>query len=79
MATGALARSRADVSVAITGVAGPAGGDLVSPVGTVWFAWARRDADIECIQTSEHLLDGDRNAIRLQAVEISLRGVLNAL
>lgn len=79
MAIGALARSRADVSVSITGVAGPAGGDVISPVGTVWFGWAIRDPDISCIQTSEHHLEGSRTDVRLQAVEISLRGVLNAL
>lgn len=79
MAIGALARSRADVSVSITGVAGPTGGDVIAPVGTVWFGWAVRDTEIACVQTSEHALEGSRDEVRLQAVEISLRGVLNAL
>ena len=40
MAEGALAASAAHVSVAISGIAGPDGGTLEKPVGTVWFAWA---------------------------------------
>ncbi len=43
MAEGALTNSHADIAVSITGVAGPDGGDVISPVGTVWFAWAIRD------------------------------------
>lgn len=78
MAMGALAHCDADVSVAITGVAGPGGGDPVSPVGTVWFAWASRLPQIQCIQTSEHNFTGDRDSVRQQAVEIALAGVLEA-
>jgi len=76
MAEGALAASSADISVAITGIAGPDGGDVVSPVGTVWFAWAVREGGIRCAQTAEHHLAGSRQAVRNQAVEIALHGVL---
>jgi nicotinamide-nucleotide amidase len=79
MAEGALAHCRADISVAITGVAGPAGGDVVTPVGTVWFGWAVRDEAIRCVQTAEHHLTGGRQAVREQAVEIALAGVLTLL
>ena len=77
MATGALDHCDADISVAITGVAGPGGGDPVSPVGTVWFAWAIRAPHIQCIQASEHNLAGNRERVRQQAVAIALQGVLN--
>lgn len=75
MATGALRQSDADISVAITGIAGPGGGDMVTPVGTVWFAWALRDPDPVCIQASAHQLPGDRDAVRQSAVQIALNGL----
>ena len=74
MAEGALANSAADVALAITGVAGPDGGDVVNPVGTVWFAWATRDAGL--IQTAAHNLDGDRQQVRQVAVRVALEGLL---
>lgn len=73
MANGALQYSRADLTVAITGIAGPGGGTLEKPVGTVWFAWARRDGKLE---TAQHLFSGDRTAIRQQAVQTALEGLL---
>lgn len=80
MAEGALIESGADLAVAITGIAGPDGGDVVSPVGTVWFAWAVREAGIvQCVQTAEHHLAGDRQAVREQAVQTGLAGVLELL
>src|SRR5690606_15352396 len=59
MAEGALRASDAGVSVAVTGVAGPGGGDVVAPVGTVWFGWALRDPEPRCVQTARHELTGD--------------------
>ena len=76
MAEGALKHSSADISVAITGVAGPDGGDIVFPVGTVWFAWALRDPEIRCVQTLESHFDGDRESVRIQAVNLALCGLL---
>ena len=65
MADGALRHSRADLSVAVTGVAGPGGGSTDKPVGTVWLALARRGraAQAELLQ-----LSGDRAAVRAQTV-----------
>lgn len=76
MAEGALRNSSADISVSITGIAGPDGGDVHLPVGTVWFGWALRHPDIQCVQTATHCLPGNRQQIRLEAVAIALRGVL---
>ena len=76
MAEGALHRSDADIAVSITGIAGPGGGDVVSPVGTVWFGWAQKERTIvRCVQTAEHHLTGSRQAVRLQAVTIALEGI----
>jgi nicotinamide-nucleotide amidase len=77
MAEGALANSDADIAVSITGIAGPDGGDVLSPVGTIWFGWAiREDAGIQCVQTAEHHLTGDRRVVRSQAVRVALEGVI---
>lgn len=74
MAEGALENSDAHLSVAITGVAGPGGGEPHTPVGTVWFAWAVRQDRIACAQTAEHQFDGDRPAIRAAAVRVAIEG-----
>jgi nicotinamide-nucleotide amidase len=75
MAEGALRASDATVSVAVTGVAGPAGGDPIAPVGTVWFGWALKTPEPTCVQTSRHELLGSRAEVRRQAVTIALAGV----
>ena len=74
MANGALQRSRADLVVAITGVAGPGGGTDRKPVGTVVFARARRGDDPTAIRASRRQFDpdGGRSAIRLYAAEVAL-------
>lgn len=79
MAIGALNHTDAGVSIAITGVAGPGGGDLVTPVGTVWFAWGLADPATTVVQASQHRFTGDREQVREQAVEIALRGLLELL
>jgi len=60
MATGALRHSQADYAIAVTGVAGPAGGSADKPVGTVWIAVASADQ----LQAQCHLFDGNRRAVR---------------
>jgi nicotinamide-nucleotide amidase len=73
MAEGALRNSDADIAVAISGLAGPGGGSENKPVGTVWFAWAiEGHPTVTCLS----FFNGDRDEIRLQAVEQALEGVL---
>ena len=73
MVTGALAHSHAQIAVAVSGTAGPAGGTPDKPVGTVCVAWALKDG--EPIAETRHYA-GDREAVRRQAVERALAGVL---
>jgi len=79
MAQGALARSDADVAVAITGVAGPGGGTARKPVGTVIFARARKGADPKDI-VADHRQFGDlgRGGVRLQAALCALELLMPA-
>lgn len=79
MAQGALAKSQADVAVAITGVAGPGGGSEKKPVGTVVFARARRGADPREIVADQHQFgDLGRSGIRAQAVRCALELLMPA-
>ena len=72
MAEGALAHSRAQVSLAVTGVAGPSGGSADKPVGTVWFGWHLPDhTETECRRFA-----GDRAAVRAQTVAHALARLL---
>ncbi len=76
MAEGALRASDADVAVAITGVAGPAGGSEAKPVGMVCFAWTDRKGP-----TSAKTLHfpGDREAVRRASVVVALQGLIDRL
>ncbi len=65
MAAGALAHSHAQVAVAVTGVAGPSGGSVEKPVGTVWLAWA---TPVGVISERQHFA-GDRAAVRSATVQ----------
>ena len=73
MAAGALAQSHGDLSVAVTGIAGPSGGSPDKPVGTVCFAWARRGGGIE---SELRRFAGDRAAVRGAAVVVALEGLI---
>jgi nicotinamide-nucleotide amidase len=76
MAAGALARSRAQVAIAVTGVAGPSGGTKAKPVGTVCFAWSRKRGAMESV--TRHFRGG-RERVRLQSVVVALKGLLERL
>jgi nicotinamide-nucleotide amidase len=69
LAEGALAHSTAGASVAVTGYAGPGGGNEKNPVGTVYVAAARKGADT---LVERHVFSGDRDAVRMQAVGAAL-------
>jgi nicotinamide-nucleotide amidase len=73
MARGAIEQSRADVAVAITGVAGPGGGSDKKPVGTVVFARAERGGDPDTvIADKRHFDNTGRGGVRLQAALCAL-------
>jgi len=75
MALGALARSKGTLALAITGVAGPAGGSKEKPVGTVCFAWALGDT----VRSETRRFNGDRESVRRQSVVRALEGVIELL
>ncbi len=76
MAHGAISRSRAQVAVAVTGIAGPDGGMPDKPVGTVWFAWKFPKKPV--ISEVCHF-EGDRTAVRNQTVVHALNKLLHNL
>ena len=76
MTAGVLARSPVDWAVAITGIAGPAGGTPDKPVGTVWIACAQRGGDSEA---RLFRFDGDRASVRMQSARTALDILLNRL
>jgi nicotinamide-nucleotide amidase len=75
MAIGAVYRSMAMVSVAVTGIAGPTGASPEKPVGTVWLSWyvdGRVDTELQ-------QFSGDRSTIRTATTEYALQGLLHRL
>ncbi len=75
MAAGAVAHSAARCALAVTGVAGPTGGSADKPVGTVWFGWCTPAG----VASEHRRFDGDRAAVRAQAVRHALAGLLQRL
>ena len=76
MVSGALVHSGATIAVAVTGIAGPGGGTEDKPVGTVWLAWKRRGG---YPRAEVFHFEGDRDAVRRQAVAAALDGLRSAL
>lgn len=72
MARGACEALGADIGLASTGIAGPDGGSPAKPVGTVWLGWAWRGG----VQAKVFHFSGDRAAVRAQAVQAALSGLL---
>ena len=75
MAAGTLARSQAQVAIAVTGVAGPSGGSADKPVGTVWFGFALDGQ----VHTELQRFAGDRAAVRAATVQHALRRLAQLL
>jgi nicotinamide-nucleotide amidase len=71
MAATAKDRASADVTVAVSGIAGPDGGSVEKPVGTVWFAWAFPEG----LKSEARRFTGDREAVRRFAVAYALEGL----
>ncbi|MDP3108568.1 CinA family protein, partial [Hydrogenophaga sp.] len=75
MAAGAILHAPVQLTVAVTGVAGPTGGSADKPVGTVWFGWATPAGSF----TEHQRFDGDRAAVRAATVRHALAGLLQRL
>ena len=75
MASGAVGHSAADVSLAVTGIAGPDGGTEDKPVGTVWFAWSVDGS----VTTDCAVFPGTRDDVRRQTVARAIQGLIECL
>lgn len=75
MAEGARRLTKADVAVAVTGIAGPGGGSVEKPVGLVWFGLATADG----VRTEKAIFLGDREQVRSAAVTHALGMLTTAI
>lgn len=75
MAKGALAHSRADIAVSVTGIAGPSGGSTEKPVGLVYIGIAKKNGDPQIFKKN---FEGDRTAIRQQTMESALEHLIES-
>lgn len=73
MVSGALKQSLADIALAVTGIAGPTGGSLEKPVGTVFIALMERG---KMPQVKQHWFSGNRHEVRMQTVQAALEWLL---
>ncbi|TPG23096.1 CinA family protein [Variovorax guangxiensis] len=69
MTQGAITHARAQVALAVTGIAGPTGGSPDKPVGTVWFGWSVGGV----VRTERRRFDGDRATVRAATAQHSLQ------
>ncbi len=76
MVRGALTACGADHAVAVTGIAGPAGGTPDKPVGTVWIAWGLRRHGRVRVHAEHHRFRGNRDTVRRRTVAAALVGLL---
>lgn len=76
MAAGALRHAKADIAVAVTGIAGPGGAVPGKPVGTVWLGWARRRGRFIHVAVQSKHFRGAREAVRRKTVRAALEGLL---
>lgn len=76
MAVGALTQSNAQVSIALTGIAGPDGGSPHKPVGTVWFGLKLALAEV---RTQINQFSGSRQEIREQAIHVAINLLLESI
>jgi nicotinamide-nucleotide amidase len=76
MAIGAVKNSDADIAVAISGIAGPEGGTIDKPVGTVCISWYNAHSHSK---TASYLFVGDRSDVRTQAIRLALLGLIEII
>jgi nicotinamide-nucleotide amidase len=76
MAEGLLQRAPVDWALSVSGVAGPGGGSVNKPVGTVWLGWARKG---QPATTRRFHFDGDREAVRMAAARQALLGLIERI
>ena len=76
MAVGALHNSHAQISVAVTGVAGPDGGSDEKPAGLICFGWSMRS---ELTKTASLIFQGNRYVVRQQATRMAIQGLLDLI
>jgi len=76
MALGAVQHSDADMAVAISGIAGPGGGTLEKPVGTVCISWYNAHSSSK---TASYLFVGERSDVRTQAIRLALLGLIEMI
>ena len=67
--------NNSDFSLAVTGIAGPTGGTVEKPVGTVWIAWGVKIQDKFALESELFVFSGDRNEIRNQSAIMALLGI----